>query len=247
MELASIFGVALFVLALAWQVPIPIRVNIGDREELYLSHYYPREVSSDRDYRWVLGTNDSRITFPGIGWGNWEVTLVGAAGTRPDGPVPLRIRAHGKVVFEDLAADPNFHTYTFSVQASDLSEGDLVLNFDINEFRPANDHRALGFAIDSVELTPLPPYFPPPVTWFALAAALTFLYGAVRLFSRLAALLSGVAAVALASYLVAAQRLFITPYAVYVFMGAGLLLIFASSLRSVIREFTGKGERSRKS
>src|SRR5690242_21382941 len=76
--------VALPVLALAWQTPGPLIVDIGPPDAIYLTGWDVPEVRDGHHYRWSTGP--ASLHLPGLGVRSWRVTLVAAAGRRPPDP-----------------------------------------------------------------------------------------------------------------------------------------------------------------
>ena len=231
---------ALLALALAWQAPGPITVDIGKPDDIFLTNFEGADTVAGRDYRW--STKDSSLHFPGLGGRAWQVTLVATAGARPTGPPRLIIRAGGDPVLQVPAVAADWQTYTFQVPARDLPAGDLDLALDIPVFHPVGDPRELGLAIDSVTLDSPAPRLPAPITLFALAGALAVGYATCRLGGsiRASALATGAATLALGG-LVAGARLSVTPYASYLLMIALLLFAGLYTLRATLRRYVGHG------
>jgi alpha-1,2-mannosyltransferase len=213
---AFAFVASLALLALAWQSPSPITLDVGGPDAAYLSDLYDVERNAERDYRWVPG--GTILSLPGVGVRSWQVSLTTAAGSRPGGPVRLEVLAHGKSIFQVDRADPGFRTYTFTVPASDVPAGDLELRLDIPNYRPPGEERDLGLAIDRIEISSNVPRLPAPLAWLALAGALAAIYATLWLVSRRAALLGWCLAALLVGLLVFFQRLYITPVASYLLM-----------------------------
>lgn len=235
-DLLVVFALALLGLALAWQVPGPLAVDIGPPDEIYLTNFEGPETNPTRDYRWA--TTESDLHFPGLGVSDWQVTLVAAAGARPSGPVPLTIRVAGTPVLTVPAADPDFHTYTFTVPARLLPSGDLQLDLDIPAYRPRGENRDLSLAVDRVTLESSSPRLPAPLAWGWLAGALALLYATVRLAwpLRPAGAITGVAGLILGGLLLA-NRLLATPYASYLALFAALAYAGVYTLRATVRRY----------
>ncbi|MGI8586454.1 MAG: glycosyltransferase family 87 protein [Chloroflexia bacterium] len=232
-ELIAVGAAGLLGLALAWQAPGPISVDIGKPDEIFLTNFESPETVAGRDYRW--STHDSNIHFPGIGVGDWRVTLVAAAGSRPQ-PVPLTILAGGDPVLQVPAADPGFHTYSFVVPARDMPVGDMSLDLGIAAYRPPGENRDLGLAVDQVRLEPAVPLAPAPLAWLLLVAGLTAFYATGRLYwgARAVAVATALAGLLLA-VTVAWARLSVTPYASYLPMIGGLFFAGLYTLRATLR------------
>ena len=235
-ELLVVAVLALVALGVAWQAPGPISVDIGPPDEIYLTAFEGPESNPSRDYRW--STQDSDLHFPGLGVGDWQVTLVAAAGARPHGPVPLTIRVGGEPVLSVPAADPDFHSYTFRVPARALPSGDLQLDLAIAAYRPPGENRDLALAVDRVTLDPVGLHLPAPLTLLWLTGALILLYATARMAWSLrgAGALTVVVALLL-SGLIAAARLLVTPYASYLALFAALAYGGVYTLRATLRRY----------
>jgi hypothetical protein len=228
--------VALPVLALAWQTPGPLAVDIGPPDAIYLTGWDVPEVRDGHNYRWSIGP--ASLHLPGVGVRSWRVTLVAAAGRRPAGAPPLIVRAGSEIVFQTPAADAGFRAYTFDVPARAVPAGDLDLDFEIPPFRPPDENRTLGLALDRVTVESSAPRFPAPVAWAAFAAALALVYATSRLiWSWRGAVAAGCAATLVLAGLLAGWRLLLTPYASYLPMIAGLLFVGLYVLRGTLRRY----------
>ncbi len=235
-EVAAVWFIALLVFALAWQAPESITLDVGPPVAGGLTNFEPPESNPQRAYRW--STDHGQLTLPGIGLGPWQITLVAAAGTRPDGPAALTVQANGTPVLQVPQADPDFHTYTFTVPAAAMPLGDLTLDLGIPPFHPPNDPRTLGLAVDQVTLNGTVPRVPAPLAWLTLAGFLATVYAGVRIFRpwRIGVLVSaGVGA--LLSLLLAEQPLQITPYTGPLFISGLLLLIGLSVTQGVLQRY----------
>jgi hypothetical protein len=233
-QIIVVFVVALAALAIGWQTPGPLDINVGAGEDRFLSHAYPIERAGERDYRWVRGQAGSQIALLGLGWNDWQIKLVAATAQRPDGPPHIRVLAHGHVVFETTAANPDYVEYTFIVSGADTSLGDLLLDLDVPEFRAPGDGRDLGLAIDRLELTPRGLVVPAMVLWLALAAAITLIYAGLSLFSIPLALVGTLAAILATGYATTAERLTLATFAPAVFAYAGLTLVLSFTFRGAL-------------
>ena len=205
---ALAYGPVLLVLALAavalvvvYQFPQPRTVDVGAGDDgFYLRGFYPPERNEHADFRWT--GERAHLVVPAAAGNAWRLTLR-LSGTRPAGvpPPTVRVLADDRFVTQ-LETSDGFREFTVRFRRDPLPPGDLVITLDTPTFDPvgATDDRALGVAVDAVELEPEPaglarPALPPPtyaavlLALLALAAGLLALLGVGR--GLIAALLAG--------------------------------------------------------
>ena len=111
----------------------------------------PERDATGTTYRWTRG--QSEIVVPGLGNAPWVVTLRLASGRPAAVPaVPLTVTINGQPFA--WQAEPGYSEHSFVVQRAGLSGGDLTVVLHSPTFRPANDRRDLGVAVDWLRVAP---------------------------------------------------------------------------------------------
>jgi hypothetical protein len=128
------------------------------------------ELTPARTYRWSSGASEIRL--PGLGRGDWQITL-GAIVAHPDGrPVNATLSANG-VALARLPERGEPRRLRLLVPAALVPAGDLTLRISADTY---NDPRPLGVLVDSLRVAPAgaTPWLPP---WWSVTCALTIALG----------------------------------------------------------------------
>ncbi|MGI8586063.1 MAG: hypothetical protein ACR2M0_00005, partial [Chloroflexia bacterium] len=235
----AVFGLALFVLALAYQARPSYSLTAGGPTDApFWRRIYNGETNAATraTYRWTGPT--TTLVLPGIGAGDYRVRL-DLSGDRPAPyPPPDLLLSVPGVPPVPVRPSPGRHTYEVAVPASAVQDGDLRLTITtLDPFTPPNDARLLGVTVYGAQLDPVGsgPVLPPLLPTLLLAAAA----GLVALMLGLAGWGPGVVraggllfALAEAGFLVF-DRLWLTPISgtlVGVMLTAGGLLLLLGPL-----------------
>ncbi len=144
-----------------------------------------RDGVTGTTFRWTRG--QSEIVLPGLGSAPWAVTLRLAGGRPAAAPtVPLTVTINGQPFAWQV--EPGYGERTFVAQRAGLTGGDLTVVLQSPTFRPANDRRDLGVAVDWLRVAPpageFVPVIPPLGLMGAVLAALLLVYGLVYSVAR---------------------------------------------------------------
>ncbi len=156
---AALALLSLLVGALAYQFRVPTRLDLGVGDELDIQGFYYSEQAGPASYRWTAG--DGRVVFRDLGaaapvlvkvraqaW-RYQDTVHGATVTVNGHPVGSIVKA-GWRDWSFLISDPAV------LKADALAVGLSSTPFVPSELYPdSQDHRALGVAVDWVEVAPL--------------------------------------------------------------------------------------------
>ncbi len=244
----AVFGLALLILALAYQVRPSYHLAPGKTDGAFWSHINDCETdpNTKQTYRWTTGA--STLTLPGIGGGSYRVSLA-LNGSRPPGqPAPqVRVRA-GDTLLADWQPAAALQSYDLTISTAAVSDGNLQLTLDTpNAFleNPADpEHgRTLGVVLYSVDVIPegggwvIPPLGT--VVPLALAAALLALLLGMLGWGSGAVRAGGLAGAVAAAGFLLGDRLFLTPVAgllpVSLLGVGGLLLVLGPLWRALYR------------
>ncbi len=201
-RLWGLLVVAWVSLGVAYQINMPYVLDVGGAEDcpyfgvaIYCHdgakgstpHWGDpeRAAATGTTYRWARG--QSEIVLPGLGNAPWVVTLRLASGRPADAPaVPLTVTINGQPFA--WQTEPGYSEHSFVVQRAGLTGGDLTVVLQSPTFRPANDRRDLGVAVDWLRVAPPGGGFvlvlPPLGLTGALLAALLLVYGLVYSVAR---------------------------------------------------------------
>jgi hypothetical protein len=121
------------------------------------------ELAPAKTYRW--SRESSEIWFPGLGSGDWNVTLSAIVAHPNDQPVAATVAANG-VVIANLPDRRQLRDLHVLVPARLINNGDLRLTISA---QPFNDPRPLGVLVEQVRVQPAgpTPLLPPLTTLFA--------------------------------------------------------------------------------
>lgn len=137
------------------------------------------EAAPAQTYRWSQGA--SRIELPGLGRGDWIVSLTAVVDHPDGGPIDATIAANGVPVAQ-LPEQGGLKRFQFMVPAALVPDGNLSLEISARTFE---DPRPLGVLIEQVSVAPTRSgAWVPPVA--SLLASLTLALGAYVVLLRLA-------------------------------------------------------------
>jgi len=145
----------------------------------------PERDATGTTYRWTRG--QSEIVLPGLGNAPWAVTLRLAGGRPALAPAPpITVTINGQPFA--WQPEPGYSERTFVAQRAGLTGGDLTVVLQSPTFRPTNDKRDLGVAVDWLRVA-LPaggfvPMIPPLGLTGAVLAVLLLVYGLVYSVAR---------------------------------------------------------------
>lgn len=213
---------AVVLVGLAYRVPAPITLNLGDSYALpHLTGFYGPEQGGGIDYAYTTGRAALRLEGIGRGPALLEVRMGGGL------PGVAQVLSAGGVPLARIPAGTEFATYAFPVPSAAARDGTLELVWAGETASPAGDPRPLGLAVDRVVWTPLRGGVAQAwgqVLWVALAGlALYAIAREVDLSAAWAAALS-VLLVAVTALGLALARLWFT---IYIPRLAGLLIAMA--------------------
>lgn len=110
-----------------------------------------RAAATGTTYRWTRG--QSEIVVPGLGNAPWVVTLRLAGGRPAVAAAPvITVTINGHPFA--WQTEPGYSEHSFVVQRAGLTGGDLTVVLQSPTFRPANDRRDLGVAVDWLRVAP---------------------------------------------------------------------------------------------
>jgi hypothetical protein len=218
----GVFLAALAIL-LAYQARPSYNIPFGTTlDGALLSGFHAGEsAQGDPTFRFRWSSGDSYITLRDVGRQDFDVTLT-VSGSRPQGQPPpsIEVRAGGRTLLKENPP-PQVVDYTFQVPRETVQDGTLVLHLTANAFSPPGDVRELGILVTRLRVEPSanPDRFiePPlgPVVWVISAVALLGLVLATLGWGAGGVLLGTGFAGLLASWLLVADRLWLTTRAWY--------------------------------
>ncbi|HUS16468.1 MAG TPA: hypothetical protein VM536_15835 [Chloroflexia bacterium] len=212
-------AIGLLALALAYQSPRPLLVDMGGPyDNAVAAGFYAPEQQAGATFRWSGAQSTVRLRGLGRPLGAAAVVVrLQLSSGRPAGSpaVPVTVRANGHAL-PVLQVGPGSASYDLAVAPALIdASGDLRLDLTAPTFQPPGERRPLGFLCDFVLVAPvLGPVLPAPVQllWLLVAAAL--IYGLLRaawIGARAAgALTTGFLLVA--AVVIAGQRLLLTAF-----------------------------------
>lgn len=167
-------------IALAYQVPYTLRIDVGGDDGMYVRGFFPAENSGGRTYRWT--TERAEIILHNAGLlapnGALEIELTGFRPEDEDA-------AHVEMLLDDqpfanFDAPRDFFVKRFPVNAAQTNNDTWTFTLTSNLWRNEREGRAVGVAMDWVELTNQTPALPsgPIVLWTCIGAASIFLLAA---------------------------------------------------------------------
>jgi hypothetical protein len=222
--LALLFGVALLLWTLAYQVPYTARLPIGgdtqthrrEDDAPFLSGFHASEPDDGTTwqwwtlepaygYRWTQA--ESTVRLPGMGGGPWVVSLHANSG-RPGGEGVTSSWQVGQTALPALSIPASGRVYRLLTHAD--AAGNLRIHLETPPYISPTDPRPLGFVLREVVAAPAATPLRPPAwgTLGWLAAALGLFYGLGRwlVLPRRPARLLGLASAALLALLLALHR-----------------------------------------
>ncbi|MBA3947613.1 MAG: hypothetical protein H0X37_24040 [Herpetosiphonaceae bacterium] len=206
--------------------------DVTAREPLFLQHFYDQELSNSKvsaGYRW--SKRQSLISFPGLGLGWWQTTLV-LSGQRPaSSPSTAILKTTGQDI--TLLLTNTARHYNVLLPAT---RGNLIINlaspgFVPHQLDPQNvDARRLGVALHDMSVAPAwVSWLPPPTMSWLVIVTLLLSYTALRVTGLRASWAIAVPLAMLLLLLVGLQqqRLVMGPYLPRLFVTGlvGVLLI----------------------
>ncbi|PZS02478.1 MAG: hypothetical protein DLM69_04000 [Candidatus Chloroheliales bacterium] len=230
-------------LLLAWQSPRPQTISVGQTDALYVSKFYNSENGPHEPFRWTQA--ESKITYPGVGWGQWQLSLQ-LATLRPSQvaqpTVELRAGEPRRTVARFIPTGSNEQTYALPMQLTADGNGDLsVIIATTPTYHSPIDGRDLGVALSSVILTQRGPVLPAPLPFVALIGSvglLTLAFGQV--ISRRWAASGGLALAVLLAAIIAWQRLWLTPYGGQLLLGGLVALVATTMVRAIAARYLSR-------
>ncbi len=230
-------------LALAWQARSPLLVDVGALDDLYIQTFHgPEKDPQQITFRWTQ--QSSTVTMPGVGVGRWQLSLVLAANRPPNTPLPTielvaGIGSEQSVFAEFTPTNALFDTYYLPQDMPTNPLGDAVLIINtLPAYTPPNDPRELGVALDQVVLRPVGPILPAPWTFAALLGTIGAAILCLSMLGGKKLVIAGGLALSLAlAYLVAWQRLWITPFNSYLLLMSVLLAVGVTLAHSLLRRY----------
>lgn len=148
--------IPILALTLAYQVRVPLRIDLGTgRDTRLLRYFHEAEQADGLSYRW--SSDRSFLLLPGIGSDAPLLLRINLNGYRPPGiPLPLvHVKANGTEL-SSFTPTAQFETYEFIVERETIGiPGNLEIEVDSEVFIPAqtiggDDLRQLGVLIESV-------------------------------------------------------------------------------------------------
>ncbi len=229
---------------LAYQVPFHTTIAIGgdpvshrrEDDAPFLRGFNASEPASTTTWQWWTlppgyayrwATSEAVVWLPGVGGGQWVVTLFAASGHADGLPAASVWQAGSRPPYAlDVSATPR--RYTLIVPAD--AQGDLRLIMQTQPYVASNDPRDLGFTLRSVEITPPAARMRGPA-WGVVGAMLALvMLGYLPLrwlaLARRSACAVCMASVAVLAIVLAFQRMALTlilPQLLMILLGANLL------------------------
>lgn len=229
--LAVILAAGLLLWGLAYQAPLRATLSIGgntqthrrDDDSPFLhgfnasepfdkQHWQWWELSPGYGYRWTTG--NASVELPGVGGGDWVVSLSATSG-RPEQAPTRSTWQIGERVTQPLTIPAGLRTYHFLTEA-DMG-GNLHIQMQTPLYASNNDPRDLGFVLHEVRIAPTKQAVRVPalphIGWLALALVSLFLLSRWLTLGRRAALLAGLAGGGVLAALLVCCRLALTVFA----------------------------------
>ncbi len=201
---------------LAWQSPLPLFLDVGEADTLYVEQIYNPEAGPQGLIRWT--GSESLIKFLGVGGGPWQAQLRFATQRKGGQPAPT-VSLRDETGAQQLAQwqpSPDYQTYIAPSTASANRAGDLILHLrTAPTFAPTEAAgRVLGVALDWVQLTPgAGLHWPPLLLWLQLSGSTGLVaLAALRLGGIRGALAAGLGLAGALSLLATWHRLWLTPF-----------------------------------
>lgn len=219
---------SLLLWTLAYQVPARLDLSVGGDSAMlrreddapFLRGFNASEPSakgrfdwwnldSGNSYRWATGT--ATVDIPGIGGGDWIVTLRASSG-RPDGDSATSTWQAGTRTLPSLsiAAEPRIYHILADADVS----GDLLLRMHTQPYEAPTDPRALGFVLHELHVAPVAtsPRLPAlaQLGWLAVTLVLVYTLARWLVLAVRPALILAVTCAALIAVLLATQRFALT-------------------------------------
>ncbi len=169
----ALLVLTLILLAAAYQVPYERHIAVGGDDAPYVRGFWLPERTDERTWRWSKGT--SELVLHNAGQLAPAATLaLKFSGYRPldQDPAHVVIRVNGQTL-TDFTASGDWQVESFDLDASKAGNGDWVVTLETNPWRAENDRRALGLAVEWLELSSRAPALPP--LWTTLLAGSTVL------------------------------------------------------------------------
>ncbi len=143
---------------LAFQIRVPMKIDLGGEDQTYHSGFYYVQRANDLAYRWARGK--ATVTFPDTGKATpLAVTILANAWRDATRVYTATVTANGHAIGTIERA--GWRTWRFVVSDPAILRADeLIIGFDATPFVPADlssetdDDRELGVAVASVEVTP---------------------------------------------------------------------------------------------
>ena len=163
--LVAIFFIAVTSYGLAYQTRLSYKVDLGDRlDQPFVGNFNSREPGENvrlsktipwdgLGYRW--SRDESAVDFPGIGSQPVTVTIRFNGSANPTNPaLTVFINGQHPVALPAPAKDSGWVEQSLFVPGEWFRDGHLHLTFRTSAFRPADDPRDLGVAVDWVRVDP---------------------------------------------------------------------------------------------
>jgi hypothetical protein len=228
-------AITLGMVALAYQVRSRVMLDVGGMFDApFVTQFHDAENDGTQTYRWTRG--NARVVFAALGFDAPLDLRVRLNGWRPDRTAHLTLNANDTQI-ANLDTVGDWHVYSFDLSSrAPFDTGDLSLTLASDTFVPkdetpeSQDPRALGVAVDWVEISParsasaigsadfwldparplLPPLLPTLAWTFSLALFYATLRG-IGLSARVVNIGAAVLILALAVGL-AFARIFVAPF-----------------------------------